>query len=378
MSVTTKIVPVTDKKGKKDFLAVPFRAHRGDPNWVAPLFFERLEHLDPKKNPYFQHADVQLFVAYQNGEPVGRISAQNDLLRLKSQPDNKGMFGFLDAIDSAEVFSALTQTAADWLKSKGRSGMIGPFSFSINDETGLLIDGFDTPPNMMMGHAQPYYAKHLETLGFKKAKDVIAYFADRNSESTVMERIGQRALASGDYAVRSINLSDVKSEIRLIMGVFNDAWSQNWGFVPFTEAELDKLGADLKMMVNKSYGTVASYKGEVAAFAITLPNLNEWIRGMNGRLLPFNWLKLVGHILRKKPGSARMPLMGVRRKFHGTPVGTTLAALSIMPINKYHMERGMKSMELSWILEDNMPVRRIVESFGAKPYKTYRLYEKSL
>ncbi len=373
------VKPVVDKKSKHDFLLAAHVVHAGDPNWVAPLFLERDEHLDPRKNPYFEHAEVQLFVAYKDGKPVGRISAQNDRLRLETLKDNKGMFGFLDAVDEPEVFAALIKIAGDWLKAKGRAGMIGPFSFSINDEMGLLVDGFDTPPNMMMGHGKPYYAARMEHLGFVKAKDVIAYHYDLTpTPPAILQRVQKRALASGEFTLRPLKLSDMKNEIRLIMDVFNDAWSNNWGFVPWTQSELDKLGKDLKLLVNGNYGYIASYKGEPSAFVVTLPNLNDWIKGMNGKILPFNWAKLVGHIIRKKPVSLRMPLMGVRRKFHGTPTGSVLSTLVIEAARSYHVARGGKTAELSWILEDNYPVRRLIEAAGAKPYKTYRIYEKAL
>jgi hypothetical protein len=378
MKQEIRVISVTDKATRQDFLNVPFAVYAEDRNWVAPLYFERMEHLDPKKNPYFQHAEVQFFVAYLNSTPVGRISAQDDQLRLSVHQDNRGMFGFLDSINDAEIFQSLAKAAGDWLKARGRTSMVGPFSFSINDETGMLVDGFDTPPNMMMPHGRPYYATQMEAFGFTKAKDVVAYLGDRQMESSLLKRVYDRALAAEGFSVRPLNLSDIKSEIRLIMDVFNDAWSENWGFVPFTEAELDKLGKDLKMLINSNYGTVASYKGEIAAFAITLPNLNDWISGMNGRLMPFNWLKLAGHVMRKKPTSVRMPLMGVRKKFHSTATGSALAALCIQPIYDYHKARGCKFMECSWIIEDNWPVRKIIESFGARIYKTYRIYEKAL
>jgi hypothetical protein len=378
MTDAVSVHPVQDKKGKRDFLEVPFTVYADDKNWVAPLFFERNEHLDPKKNPYFDHAEVQLFVAYQNGNPVGRISVQDDRLRLETLKDNAGMFGFLDAINDPTVFKALISTAETWLKQRGRTKVMGPFSLSINDESGLLVDGFDTPPNMMMGHGKPYYAKNVEALGFAKAKDLIAYIGHREQTSPVFERVQQRALASGEFSVRPLNLGDVKSEIQLIMHIFNDAWSENWGYVPFTQAELDKFAKDLKMLLTSQYGMIASYRGEPVGFALTLPNLNDWIKGMNGRLLPFNWLKLGKNILQKRPTSARMPLMGVSRKFHGKPIASTIAALCIMPIAEYHRARGVESLEMSWILEDNTPVRRIIESFGGKPYKTYRIYEKAL
>jgi hypothetical protein len=372
------VKPVVDKRGRDDFLQVPFTVFADDPQWVAPLFLERYDHLNPRKNPYFQHAEVQLFVAYKNGKPVGRISAQNDALRLETHNDNKGMFGFLDAIDEREVFAVLLKSAGDWLKSKGRSGMIGPFNFSINDEMGLLIDGYHTSPNMMMAHSRSYYRGHVETLGLTKAKDVIAYHYDMEATPPLLQRIQKRALASGDFAIRPINLSDMKNEINLIKDIFNDAWSSNWGFVPWTQSELDKLGKDLKLLVNGNYGYFASFKGEPAAFVVTLPNLNDWIKGMNGKVLPFNWVKLASNVIKKKPTSLRMPLMGVRKKFHDTATGSSLSILVIEAARNYHLSRGGKTAELSWILEENLPVRKLIENFGGKPYKTYRIYEKNL
>lgn len=373
---TVSVRQAVDKKGIGDFLNVPFLTFADDRNWVAPLFLERLEHLDPRKNPYFQHADVGLFVAYKNGKPVGRISAQDDRLRLEIHKDNRGLFGFFDSVDEPAVAAALTAAAGEWLKARGRGGMLGPFNFSINDEMGLLIDGFGTPPIIFMPHGLPHYQSLLEGQGFSKAKDVIAYNCFNVPLPPLLQRIQKRALASGDFSVRPLNLKDIKGEIGSLMSMFNDAWSDNWGFVPFTEAELAKLAKDLKMVINENYGAVASYKGEEAAFVITLPNVNEWITGMNGRLLPFNWLKLAGHVLRKKPDSYRMPLMGVRRRHHNTAVGSALATLVIEAVRGYHSARGGKTIELSWILEDNYPVRKIIESFGATPYKTYRIYQK--
>jgi hypothetical protein len=367
---------VADRKGVRDFLQVPFVTYANDPNWIAPLFLERKDHLDPAKNPYFQHADVQLFVAYRDGKPVGRISAQDDRLRLEIHKDNRGQFGFFDCVDDPAVAAALTSAAEEWVKSRGRSGILGPFSFSINDEMGVLINGFDTPPNVMMPHGRPHYASLLEKQGFSKAKDVIAYHYTLGPQPAIMQKVLKRAKASGDFSVRPMNIKDMKNEIRLIRDIFNDAWSANWGFVEWTEAELDKLGKDLKLIVNGNFGYVSSYKGEPAAFVVTLPNLNEWISGMNGKLLPFNWVKLIGHVIRKRPDTYRMALMGVRRKFHGTLAGSSLATLVIDAARSYHYARGGKTAELSWILEDNYPVRKIIEAFGATPYKTYRVYQK--
>ena len=243
----------------------------------------------------------------------------------------------------------------------------------------LLVDGFEHKPNMMMGHALRYYAGLLEAQGLRKAKDVIAYVTDDAGPlPPLLERVSRRAIASGDVVVRPLEKKHIKRDIAIIMDIFNDAWSQNWGYVPFTQAELEKLGNDLKMLVHGEYVAIATYKGETAAMAVTLPNLNDWIDGFKGSLLPFNWLKLAKAVITKRPRSVRMPLLGVRRKFQDSLAGSALAVSVIDTVRKYHISRGVKSAEMSWILEDNTAMRHIIEELGAKPYKTYRIYEKAL
>ncbi len=373
------IRPVSDKMGTRDFLDVPFPLYAHDRNWVAPLYLERLDHLNPKKNPYFEHADVQLFVAYRDGKPVGRISAQHDRLRLEHHKDNTGQFGFFESVDDATVAAALFDAAESWLRARGLSRLQGPFNFSINDEIGLLVKGFDHKPNMMMGHALPYYQELLATLGLRKAKDVIAYHTeDLGPFPPVLARVSKRAMAKGDIVIRPLDKKNIKRDITIIMDIFNDAWSHNWGYVPFTAAELDKLSSDLKMLVHGEYVAIATYKGEAAAMAVTLPNLNDWIDGFNGRLLPFNWLKLAKSVLAKRPPSIRMPLLGVRKKFQDSLVGSALAISVIDKVRDYHISRGTTSCEMSWVLEDNTAMRHIIEELNVKPYKTYRIYEKDL
>jgi GNAT superfamily N-acetyltransferase len=364
---------------RRTFLRIPFQVFADDPNWVAPLFFERNEHLDPRKNPYFLHADVALFIAERDGRPVGRISAQHDRLRLEHHRDATGLFGFLDAVDDPEVFAALLGAAAQWLRARGLARMEGPFTFSINDETGLLVDGFATPPVMMMGHARPYYARHVEAADLIKAKDVIAYDYDGLKPlPRAMQAMIGKAHANGDLTVRALSKKDLARDLAIIIGIFNDAWSENWGFVPMTEEEITALGKNLKMLVAERYIAIASYRGEPAAMAVSLPDINRWIKDMNGRLLPFGWAKLAFRLLAKPPEAVRVPLMGLRKKFHGTAIGSALVLAAIDSIREYHLARGTRRAELSWILEDNIPMRRMIESLGGVPYKTYRVYGKSI
>jgi hypothetical protein len=379
MSQHISVRPVRDKAGKRVFLDVPFKVYRNDPNWVAPLYLERFEHLDPGKNPYFRHAEAELFVAEKNGEAVGRVSAQVCKLRSELYQDGVGQFGFLEAVDDPEVFAALFDTAAGWLKQRGMRRIQGPFSFSINDEMGLLIKGFDTPPNMMMGHGARYYQARVEEQGFEKAKDVIAYdYAGAMEPPRVLKAAYDRAMADKNIVIRPLDKRNLMRELEIVVSISNDAWSGNWGFVPWTDEEMVALGNNLKMLVTGEYIAIAEYKGEPAAMAISLPNINEWITGLNGRLLPFGWAKIAWNLLARPPRSVRMPLMGLRRKYHGTPLGAALAMAAIARVRAYHAGRGTMRGELSWILEDNMPTRKMIEAFGGKPYKTYRIYEKAI
>ena len=378
----TKTVSIRQVRGKGDlkaFLDVPFAIYADDPNWVAPLYFERFEHLDPNKNPYFRHAEVELFLATRGDRPVGRISAQLCKLRTERYQDGVGQFGFLEAVNDAEVFAALFDAAAVWLKQRGATAIQGPFSFSINDETGLLIEGFDTPPSVMMGHARPYYAARMEEAGFAKAKDVIAYdlFAE-GALPRALKSAYDKALADEDVTLRPLDKKQLLKELRTVVSIANDAWSDNWGFVPWTEEEMTALADNLKTLVTGDYIAIAEYKGEPAAMAITLPNINDWIAGLGGKLLPFGWAKVGWNLLARPPKAVRMPLMGLRKKYHGTAVGAVLGMAVIARVRNFHVARGTTRGEASWILEDNMPMRRMIENFGGRPYKTYRIYEKSI
>ncbi|HHI81799.1 MAG TPA: N-acetyltransferase [Rhizobiales bacterium] len=380
--MTATDVIVREVSGKRDldaFLKVPFKVFEDDPNWVPQLFLERKEHLSPEKNPYFEHAKAQLFIAWRSGVPVGRISAQIDQLHLQRYGDATGQFGFIDAIDDIEVFRALLARAGNWLAERGMTRMQGPFSFSINEETGLLVDGFDTPPSIMMPHARPWYGARLKELGLKKIKDVIAYDYDISIEPPrSMLRMVGKAKKAGKLEIRPISKKHMARDLEIIIDIFNDAWSDNWGFVPMTDAEIKALGANLKMLVKEDYIAIATYDGEPAAMGVTLPNINDWIYDLDGRLLPFGWAKLLWRMYAGAPKRLRMPLMGVRKKYHGSPVGSALAIAIVNEVRQVHLKRGAERAELSWILEDNIAMRHLLDALGATPYKTYRIYEQEL
>jgi GNAT superfamily N-acetyltransferase len=370
---------VENRADLKRFLEVPFGIFRDDPNWVAPLHAERIRHLDPRHNPYFHHAEVRFFVAERDGAAVGRISAQFDQLHLARHKDDAGQFGFIDAIDDAAVFAALVDAAAAWLAARGATRMCGPFSLSINDETGLLVEGFDRPPSVMMGHARPWYGRQLEALGFTKAMDMIAYDYDATKPAPPrMVALVDKARKRGELEIRPLSKRHLDRDLSLIMDIFNDAWADNWGFVPLTEAEIAQLGQTLKVLVSGDYVAIASWRGEPAAMAVTLPDINRLIHDLGGRLMPLGWARLLWRLFVRAPTAIRLPLMGVRKRYQRSAAGSALALAVIFHVRETHVKRGVTRAELSWILEDNQAMRRIIEAMGGVAYKTYRVYERSL
>lgn len=371
------ITPVASKADLEQFIRIPNLILGNDPVWVPPLLVERRMHLSPRSNPYFQHAKWQGWIAWRGAQPVGRISAQIDALHLERYGDATGFFGMLDAEDREETFAALIATAEQWLHAQGMRRVRGPFSLSINEETGLLIDGFDTPPVFMMGHALPYYATHIEKCGYQKAKDMLAYMIAPDFEAPqIMQRLV--AASARRVRVRPLDRKRFNEEIALLRDIFNDAWSENWGFVPFTEAEFHELGQTLRFLLPAELIQIAEVDGEAVAFIAGLPNFNEAISDLEGKLFPLGWIKLLWRLKVRFPNSARVPLMGVKRKFQHTRLGPGLAFQVIDAVRKELHHRGATRIELSWILEDNAGMRNIIESIGGSTYKRYRVYERQL
>ncbi|WP_223291522.1 GNAT family N-acetyltransferase [Defluviicoccus vanus] len=363
-----RIVEARTRREMRQFLDIPRHVFATDRSWVQPLAFERLSHLDRRSNPYFAHAEAAFWVALQGNNPVGRISAQLDGLVPHDGAGAVGHFGFLDAIDDAETFAALLSTAEDWLAARGAVRVMGPFSLSINDECGLLVDGFETPPSLMMGHARPYYATHLDAFGYTGAKDLIAYeYEIAQDFPPAMQSFFTKISAEDKLRFRPLRMNDYAREIARVVDIFNDAWSGNWGFIPFSEADMRYLGSNLKPLLRSGDVAFGEIDGEAVAMAVCLPNLNEAIANLDGRLLPFGWLKLLWRLKVRTPGSARLPLMGVKRAYQRTAVGTALMLGVVQAVRDDHRRRGTHSAELSWILEDNRPTRRLIESIGGRP-----------
>ncbi len=374
-----RVAPVDGRADMARFLRLPWSIYAGDPHWVPPLLAERRGHLNPKANPFFQHADVGFWLAWRDGRPVGRISAQVNHLHLERYGDATGHFGLLEAEDDPETFAALFAIAEGFLRERGMRRVIGPFSLSINDESGLLVDGADTPPSMLMGHAPAYYATRLSALGFVRAKDLMAFAYDLTAPMpAAAARFVDRLADDPSIRFRGLRKANYAEDLAIVIDIFNDAWSENWGYVPFTEAEIAHFNKELKPLVRTESLCLAEVDGEPVAMAICLPNLNEAIADLDGRLLPFGWAKLLWRLKIGPMRSARVPLFGVRRRYHGSPMGAALAYGVIDRLRRDHAALGFREAELSWVLEDNTAMRSMIEAVGGRAYKTYRLFEKAL
>ena len=372
-----EILPVTTKAELERFIRVPMRLNAGDPNWIAPLMFERREALSPKHNPFFEHADYQFWLARQDGRDVGRISAQIDHLARTDPAAPAGYFGVIAAEDDPEVFALLLSTAEAWLRERGRAQILGPFNLSINEEVGLLIDGFDTPPMLMMGHDPRYAAARIEDAGYAKVKDVYAYISGVPTFTPGVDARLKRPPAPG-VVLRPIRMNDFDGEVRTLVGILNDAWANNWGAAPVTEAETRHLGESLRLILHPRLIWFVEIDGEPVGFGALLPNLNDAIFDLKGKLAPFGWAKLLWRLKVKGVKRGRVPLMGVKRKFARDPRGAFAPFLILDAFRREAVKLGITEAEYSWILEDNVPMRHILDGFGARIYKTYRIYGKAL
>ncbi len=372
-----EIVPVEGRALLERFIRLPQRLHRADPHYIAPLNMERRDALTPK-NPFFGHAEVQFWIARRDGRDVGRISAQIDHQALAERPDATGLFGMIAAEDDAAIFAALVETAAAWLRARGMRRMQGPFNLNINEETGLLVAGFETPPMLLMGHDLPYVGPRLEALGLRRSKDVLAYLYDVTVDLPASARRLLARPLPAEVSVRRLEPKRYAAEVRSITAIFNDAWAGNWGFVPLSDVETEYLAKSLRPLIDPRLVSIVELHGEPVGFLVCLPNLNEAIRDLGGRLLPFGWAKLLWRLKVAGVRTARVPLMGIRRAAQQGMIGKLLPFLLIDQVRRDAAGMGFTHVELSWILEDNMPMRHINESLGGVAYKTYRIYERAL
>ena len=368
------IAPVRSHSDRRAFIDLPFRLYRDDPYWVPPLKRDVAELLDPTRHPFHRHAQMELFLARDplTGRVTGRIAAIRNELHLSHHDDGAGFFGFFECERSPAVAAALLDAAGEWLAARGLRVIRGPASPSLNEECGLLVHGFDGPPVVMMPFNPPWYAELLEGCGFRKAKDLLAYWL---GEDTVPERLARATelLAERNrLAIRPLEMSRFGEEVELVRALYNSAWERNWGFVPMTEAEFTHLARQLKPVVEPALIAFVEVDGETAGFVLALPDLNRALKKMNGKLFPFGWLKGLWHA--RRIDTARVLTVGVLPAYRAKGA----AELLYVYLLKTGPRHGFTKGEFSWILEDNHAMRAALEKMGARHYKTYRLYDRPL
>lgn len=368
------IKEITSKSDIKKFIDFPHSLYAGDKNYVPELFIAQKEMMDKKKYPFFDYAETAMFLAYQNDEIVGRIAAIHNSRYNDFHNSNVGFFGFLDFIDSQEVLDKLLESAEQWLKGRGLHDMIYPTNYSTNETAGILIDGFDRPPMLMMTYNKKYYQKLLEQAGCVKEMDLYAYMIYTKNASQKSIRIAQaleQRLAKNGITVRNINLKKLKEEVPKIKEIYNSAWENNWGFVPFTDKEFDHLRANLGMIADQDYLFIAEKDGKAIGFGITLPDINEvTIDIKKGRLLPTGIFKLLFN--KSKIKYVRVLALGVMEEYRKMGIEALFFAKNIQTAEK----KGHLGGEASWILESNDMMVKAAENLNGEKYKTYRLYRK--
>jgi len=370
---------VTTAADRQAFLNLPRRIYADDPHWVEPLRKEEAKRLDQHRHPFYEHGEGAFWLLRKHGKVVGRIGALVNRLHIEKYQDGAGHFALLEAIDEQAVFDALFEAAANWLRERGLSRMLGPFNLSINEELGVLVDGFDHPPMVGMGHARPYYAARIEAAGFTKAKDLYAFLSDlqRPMPDAWQDRfvaVSERSEAELSAATRRTLFEDLRRAIE----IYNDAWSENWGSVPITESETVELYKAVKPVIAPQAIVFAALHGRAFAILACIPNINEAIRGLRGRLLPFGWLTVLWRFRIRRLKTGRIFLLGVRKQAQGTLIGSMMPFLMIESLRDAARDYGFRWAELSWILEDNQNIIRYLEAAGCERYKTYRIYETAL
>jgi GNAT superfamily N-acetyltransferase len=373
------ISPVRTRRELKRFVKVPFGLHRDQRQWVAPLIFERMEFLDRKKNPWFEHGEAEYFLAERDGEAVGRISAHLDRRWDEYQGGSDAMFGFFETANDPEVAAALLGAATEWARGKGRSRILGPMDFTTNDEIGVLIEGYERRPMILEPWHPPHYRELIEAEGFDKAMDVQMWelqFGDLKEGERFdpsIHEAAEKGLREEGIVIRNMRKREMADEVRRFMDVYNEAWGDNWGFVPITDAEVEFQAKNLKQVIAENWAFMAEKDGEVIGAALTLPDINQVMAKLNGRLLPFGWFKFL--LGRRKIDQLRVFALGVKHEYRHSGVA---AGLYLKHLEEAAVPGGIAGGEMGWILETNGPMNRAMEGMGGKVVKKYRIYEKAL
>lgn len=404
--INLRVREVTSSRDLMTFIKLPWRIYKGDPYWVPPLISERKDFLNPKKNPSFKHMEVAYFLVegvykpehgvvspipgtalpgpiLEEG-PIGRIAAIINHLHNEFHEEQVGFFGFFECVNDREVAHLLLETACNWVAERGMTAIRGPMNFSTNDECGMLVDGFNSPPVILMPYNPPYYPELVESYGFEKAMDLLAYIIDHSAHRSLddlppkLVRVVQAVRKRHpEVRVRPGNMADFENELQRLKHVYNRAWEKNWGFVPLTDEEINHLAKSLRPLVDPDlvfFAEVEKPDGtwEPIAVSVILPDYYQVLKHLNGRLFPFGWLKFLWY--RRKIDTARVFALGVVHEWHGRGID----ALLYYKTAKALFAKGYKRAEMSWILENNVMMNRAIQFFGGIVYKRYRIYEKAL
>ncbi|WP_438358989.1 N-acetyltransferase [Corallococcus carmarthensis] len=375
MPSDVQVTPVRGAADRTAFIRLPYSLYRDDPNWVPPLEMERRDFLDPKKNPFFDYAEVELFLARRGQDVVGRVAAIKNPRHMEFHGTKEGFFGLFECVNDAGVARALLDAASAWLKARGIDTVLGPANFSSNQDWGLLVEGYESPPALMMPFNPAYYAGLLEACGFTKAKDLWAWeLSSSTPPPEKVARIAEKIRKREGVTVRAVNLKDFPAEVARIKEIYNAAWEKNWGFIPFTDREFDHMAKEMKAIVRPELVLIAEVKGEPVAFSMTLPDANPAFKAANGRLttfgLPMGLLKLV--LASRKLKRLRLLTLGIKEGYRRRG----LDAILYLDTLRTAKELGYTGGEISWTLEDNHLVNRAIESMGGQRSKTYRVFQR--
>jgi GNAT superfamily N-acetyltransferase len=372
-----EIKPVRTKKDLIDFIKLPFTIYKNDPHWVAPLISEQKKYFNPGKNPYYDHSEVQLFLAIKAGSIAGRISAHTNTQHNKFHNDKIGFFGFFECLDNQETADKLLNSAYEWLKKRGLDTIRGPMNFSTNHECGLLVEGFNSSPFIMMTHNPAYYLKLLETWGFKKSMDLFAYLLPNRPTPEKLLKLTKRLQERGNFTVRPLsrNKKALRKDLETVFTVYSKAWEKNWGFVPATKKEFQHEIDQILQVVRPEFFYLAYVEGVAAGFYVALPDYNQVLKKLNGRLLPFGFLKAL--LYRNKITSLRIITMGVIKEYQKKGIDTVFYTKTFETANN-HKVLKIKNAELSWVLENNEMMNKIARHLGGEIHKRYRIMDKKI
>jgi hypothetical protein len=376
MMTSLTVTPVETAKDRADWLAVPGIVHAGDPTFTPPLLMQEKRRISQRHNPFFKFGEAQFFVARRAGKPVGRVSAQINRRYLERHQDKTGHFGFFDCLDDQEAADQLLGAACQWLKVRGMERAIGPLNLSVNEEIGLLVEGFETPAAILMTQARPWEGALVEKAGFEKEIDVLAWRMKPSAALPAVKRLAALAPDAGRLTVRHFDMKNYRSEVAALIDIFNDAWSDNWGFVPFSDPEIDALVAEMRPFFRGDYGRFVCLDGEPVGTMLVLPNINEAIAGFKGSLLPLNWARLLRDLWMERIRTARIPLLGIRKAHRHTTLAPAMIALLVSEFLGESRRHPLEWVEFSWILETNRAMVGLAQLAAGPAEKRYRIYRK--